>query len=120
MWLSLHRDIRDDEEHGLELSQPRGKDMGMSTHQFPYNSETINCPAPSACPEHRVGTFPWPEKALRQRVAGVCTGRSQHCASAVVRAEGTWVGTMASAMPQVRAVATATLAPQRRSRRINK
>lgn len=65
--------------------------------------------------------FPWPEKALRQRVAGVYTGRSHHWTSAVVRAEGTWVGDPWHLLHlQLRTVATATLAPQRRSRRINK
>ena len=120
MWLILHRDIGDDEEHGLELSQPRGEDMGMFTHQFPYNSgsgllpETINCPAALACPEHRVGMFPWPEKALRQRVAGVYTGRSHRYTSAVVGAEGTWAGhTWHLLCLQLRTVATAALAPQR-------
>lgn len=78
-------------------------------------------PAPLACPEHRVGMFPWPEKALRQRVAGVYTGRSHHRTSAVVGAEGTWVGHPWHLLClQLRTVATAALAPQRRSRRINK
>lgn len=64
--------------------------------------------------------LPWPEKALRQRVAGVHTGSSHHRTSGMVRAEGTWAGDLWHLLYlQLRTVATATVAQQGRSRGIN-